>query len=233
MIKIRKSSDRGHFQNSWLTSSHTFSFSEYYDPSHMHFKHLRVINEDYIAANGGFGSHDHHDMEIMTYMISGELEHKDSMGNSSVIKAGEIQFMRAGKLVTHSEFNPSSTETSHLLQIWIMPNQKGLKPEYHQKFYSKADKENKLCKIATGDINDSVFQIAQNIDIYASILDKSQKLIHTLKNNESAWVQIVTGELEINNIKLTSGDGAAIEIEELLSIQSNMDNTEFLLFHFK
>lgn len=232
MIVIRKSSERGQYLGDWLKSYHTFSFSEYYDPKHMHFRQLRVINEDYIAPDSGFPSHDHHDMEIMTYMISGELQHRDSMGNSSVIKPGEIQFMRAGTQVTHSEFNPSNTNATHLLQIWIMPDTKGLVPSYHQRLYTKNDKLNKLCKIASKDGTNDSFKIAQNVNIYASVLDYNNTIKHSLKPSDGVWIQIVHGNLEINGITINTGDGASIENESELNIRSCKPGTEFLIFHF-
>lgn len=232
MIIVRKSKDRGQFKNEWLESHHTFSFSEYYDPKHMHFSNLRVINEDYIAPDQGFNTHSHQDMEIMTYIISGELEHKDSMGNTSVIKAGEVQFMRAGSGVTHSEFNPSKSTTTHLLQIWVLPNEKDLIPTYAQDFYSVEDKRDKLCMLASGNKVDGVFQIAQNVTIYASILDRSSTPFeYNVKLGSKLWVQLVNGEIEVNDTPLGSGDGASIQNETELSFVANA-NSEFLLFHF-
>lgn len=232
MITIRRSAERGHFKNEWLTSYHSFSFSEYYDPKHMHFSHLRVINEDYIEPDKGFGTHSHQDMEIMTYIISGELQHRDSMGNTSIIKSGEVQFMRAGSGVTHSEFNPSKSVPTHLLQIWVIPNKKGLAPTYAQDLYTLADKKDKLCLLASGKSSDGVFQIAQNVSIYASILDHNSKTLeHQIEVDANLWVQCVCGELEVNGITLNAGDGASIEKENNLSFSANT-HAEFILFDF-
>lgn len=232
MITIRKANDRGYFKNEWLTSFHTFSFGEYFDPKHMHFDHLRVINEDYIGPAQGFPPHSHQNMEIMTYIISGELAHKDDMGNHSVIEPGEVQFMRAGKNVTHSEFNPSKLNNTHLLQIWIMPNQKELEPTYTQKFYSVYDKKNNFCLLADNKGTDGVFQIAQNVTIYASILDNSSKLEYSLAPQSRVWIQIVHGILQINDNNLTAGDGIGIH-EEIMLRFSTLQKAEFLLFHFE
>lgn len=232
MITIRHAHDRGLFKNEWLTSYHTFSFSEYYDPKYMHFSYLRVINEDFIAPGQGFNPHSHQDMEIMTYIIDGELKHQDNMGNSSVIKSGEVQFMRAGSNVTHSEFNSSAIVTTHLLQIWIIPNQKGLKPTYAQKLYTDADKKNKLCKLASGLAIGEEFHIAQNVIIYASILEyDSPKLDYLIKPEDNIWIQVVSGTLNVNNVVLNVGDGAGVVGETLLSL-ATINKVEFLLFHF-
>lgn len=232
MITLRSAMDRGHFEHDWLKSYHTFSFSEYYDPKHMHFSFLRVINEDYVKAASGFPTHSHQDMEIMTYMISGELEHKDSMGNTSVIKSGEVQFMRAGSGVTHSEFNPSKTETTHLLQIWIIPNAKGLNPTYAQNLYTKEQKKDKLCVLASGDGQGGAFKIAQNVTIYASILESSSAPLELeLKPENMLWIQVVAGELKVNGITASAGDGAAIQAETKLSLLS-ASHAEFILFKF-
>lgn len=231
MIAIRKADERGYFKNEWLTSFHTFSFGEYYDLKHMHFNHLRVINEDYIAPAMGFAPHNHQDMEIMTYIISGELAHKDSMGNSSIIKSGEVQFMRAGTQVTHSEFNPSRSTETHLLQIWIIPDKKGLMPTYSQHFYSEEDKRNKFCLLASYKANESLFQIAQKVNIYASILEQHAQLNYSLETKGDVWVQVVRGSLQMNNITVSAGDGIGIRNEFTLKFAAH-ENTEFLLFDF-
>lgn len=231
MINVRKSSARGHITSDWLDTYHTFSFDEYYDSKFMHFSNLRVINEDYIKANSGFSTHSHNNMEIMTYIISGELTHKDSMGNSSTIKSNEIQFMRAGKGVTHSEFNPSQT-TTHLLQIWILPKEKDLLPAYDQRLYSKQDKLGKLCKIASATGNNGEFKIAQDVTIFTSLLTKQDMPIdYLIVNGHHIWVQVVTGSLTLNDKILTAGDGAGIYDEEALHI-AGTDHAEFLLFDF-
>ena len=194
MITIRKANDRGHIQYDWLNTYHTFSFGEYHDPEHMHFRSLRVINEDYVKSNSGFPFHDHMDMEILTYIISGELQHKDSLGNTSVIRRGEIQLMRAGTGITHSEFNPSKDVDVHLLQIWVIPNAKGLKPLYQQKEFHQADHMGKLVLIASTDGHDNSFIIAQNAKIYAAIIDNTQ-IDYIIAPNRNIWIQVVNGNL--------------------------------------
>jgi redox-sensitive bicupin YhaK (pirin superfamily) len=231
MIIIRKAKDRGYFKNEWLSSFHTFSFGEYFDPKHMHFHHLRVINEDYIAADQGFPAHSHQNMEIMTYIISGELAHEDDMGNHSVIKSGEVQFMRAGKNVVHSEFNPSTITPTHLLQIWIIPNEKELTPTYSQTFYSLADKRNKFCLLADNKGTSGVFRIAQNVAIYSSILEKPSALSYPIEPTAHVWVQLVQGTLQLNDTHLVAGDGVGIHQETQLMFSTD-DTGEFLLFHF-
>ncbi len=232
MITIRKANERGYFNNDWLKSFHTFSFGEYFDPKHMHFQHLRVINEDYIAPDNGFPPHSHQNMEIMTYIISGELAHKDDMGNQSIIKSGEVQFMRAGKNVIHSEFNPSSITQTHLLQIWILPNEKELTPTYSQQFYSLDDKKNKFCLLADNKGTANVFQIAQNVAIYSSIIEKPSILSYPVESNSHVWIQVVQGTMKLNDINLSAGDGVSIQQEEMTLQFSTDEKSEFLLFHF-
>lgn len=230
MIAVRKAAERGMTINDWLASFHTFSFGEYFDPKHQHFHSLRVINEDYVAPKSGFPSHSHQDMEIMTCIISGELAHQDDMGNHSIIKPGEVQFMRAGRHVTHSEYNPSDTMETHLLQIWIMPAEKGLTPQYAQHFYSIADKKDKFCLLADHKGTHGVFKIAQKMAIYTSILEKSSKE-YSVKNNAPLWVQVVSGTLQLNGLALSAGDGASIQQEVILKF-STEESVEFLLFDF-
>lgn len=230
MIIVRKASERGITKNEWLTSFHTFSFGGYVDSKHQRFCSLRVINEDYIAPGAGFPSHSHQNMEIMTYIISGELAHKDDMGNHSVIKSGEVQFMRAGSNVTHSEFNPSETMGTHLLQIWVIPNEKELAPQYAQKFYTVSDKKDKFCLLADSKGTNGVFKIAQKVAIYASILEKSS-LEYQVKNNTHLWLQVVHGTLNLNGVTLIKGDGVGIQQETLLKF-STPETAEFLLFDF-
>ena len=232
MIVIRKAGDRGHVERDWLKSSHTFSFSEYYDPKHMHYSYLRVINEDHIKPANGFPTHSHADMEIMTYMISGELQHQDNMGNSSIIRSGEVQFMRAGSGVTHSEFNPSKTTSAHLLQIWIIPNAKGLKPAYGQNYYTKEQKKDKLCKLASIDGVDGSFQIAQAVTIYASILDNNSAMLDVeIKLSNAVWIQMISGILKVNDIMVSAGAGIALNNENQLQLSTTC-NAEFILFKF-
>lgn len=231
-IVLRRANERGHVENEWLTSYHTFSFGEYHDPRYMHFSHLRVINEDYIGKDKGFKPHSHRDMEIMTYMISGELKHQDSMGNGSVIGSGEVQFMRAGSGVTHSEFNPSVLTTAHLLQIWIMPKNQGLAPAYAQKLYEPSEKKDKFCLLASGSEDDNVFTIAQDVKIYATILDKNSPCLeYAIKPESSIWIQVIAGSLTCNDLELVAGDGAGINGQTKFKFSTATD-TEFLMFHF-
>ncbi len=229
MITIRKSEERGHLNHGWLDTYHTFSFDQYYDPAHMHFRSLRVINEDRVASGKGFPTHSHRDMEIITYILSGALEHRDSMGNGSVIRPGDVQRMTAGTGVAHSEFNPSASEPVHLLQIWIMPSARNLAPGYEQKFFSEAERENKLRLIASPDGRDGSVKINQDARVYASILEPGATLIHGLSESRYAWLQIARGTVNVNDLELHQGDGAAISREHTLTV-SAADRAEVLLF---
>lgn len=229
MIILRKSAERGHANHGWLNSYHTFSFANYYDPNYMGFRHLRVINEDVVHPNMGFGTHPHRDMEIITYVISGALEHKDSMGNTSVIRPGEVQIMSAGTGITHSEYNPSSSELVHLLQIWILPDQKGVKPRYDQKEYTEAEKHNQLCLVVSKDGRDRSVTIHQDMNLYASLLDTGKAINYQLPSQKYAWIQLIKGDLLVNDQILTAGDGAAIADETELALIAKT-NAEFLLF---
>ena len=234
MRTVRKSSERGHFNFGWLNTYHTFSFGDYFDRNHMGFRALRVINEDYVNANQGFGTHPHRDMEIITYVVSGALEHKDSMGNGSIIEAGDVQYMSAGSGVTHSEFNPKN-EPVHLLQIWIVPNQKGLVPRYNQKKITKESKTDQLKLIIASEASkpsvtgDTIF-IRQDAKIYASLLKPGKELGYSLESNHHAWIQLISGKLNCNDTILEPGDGLAISQESTLRFTSEAPNTEFLLF---
>lgn len=229
MVTIRKSAERGHANHGWLDSYHTFSFANYYDPAYMGFRHLRVINEDRVEAGQGFGTHPHRDMEIITYIIEGALEHKDSMGNREVIRAGEVQVMSAGTGITHSEYNPSSTEPVHLLQIWILPDQAGIKPRYDQKMYSEDEKRDRLRLIASPEGREDSVVIHQNVNLYASLLQQGQKIEYSLSPDRHGWLQVVKGAITLNGQALTTGDGAAISHETQLAIAAE-ENSEFLLF---
>jgi redox-sensitive bicupin YhaK (pirin superfamily) len=229
MITIRKSKERGHFDHGWLDTYHTFSFDQYYDPAHVHFRNLRVINEDRVAAAHGFPTHSHRDMEIITYILSGALEHRDSMGNGSVIRPGDVQRMTAGSGVSHSEFNPSRTEACHLLQIWIMPNAHNLTPSYEQKFFSDDERLGRLRLIASAEGDDGAVRINQNARVYASLLKAGQTLSHALETNRYAWLQLALGRLEVNGAGLSAGDGAAVNKESRLEI-SAAEDSELLLF---
>jgi len=229
MITIRKSAERGHFDHGWLDTHHTFSFDQYHDPAHMHFRSLRVINEDRVAAAHGFPMHSHRDMEIITYILSGALEHRDSMGNGSVIRPGDVQRMTAGTGVSHSEFNPSPTEPCHLLQIWIMPSARNLTPSYEQRFFAADELKGKLRLIASREANDGAVTINQDASVYAALLDANQSVNHPLAADRYAWLQLARGGLEVNGAHLGAGDGAAIKKESHLIITAAEDS-EFLLF---
>jgi quercetin 2,3-dioxygenase len=229
MITLRKSHERGHANHGWLDSHHTFSFAEYYDPKEMGFGSLRVINEDRVAPGMGFGTHGHRDMEIITYVLEGGLQHKDSMGNGSVIKPGDVQRMSAGTGVTHSEFNASQTEPVHFLQIWIQPKFTGIKPGYEEKIFSDAEKRGKLRLIASFDARDGSAKLHQDASIFASIIELNQILTYNLAQGRSAYVHVARGSVEVNGQTLQQGDGAKIQNESLLTFKSK-DSAEFLLF---
>src|SRR3954465_36530 len=213
MIKIRKSAERGHVDLGWLDTYHTFSFDQYYDPAHMHFRTLRVINEDRVAAAHGFPNHSHRDMEIITYILSGALEHRDSMGNGSVIRPGDVQRMTAGTGVSHSEFNPSQAEACHLLQIWIMPNARNLTPGYEQKFFAEDERRGQLRLIASGSGEDGAVTINQDARVYASLLAAGQSINQPLAADRFAWLQVTRGGLDVNDATLNAGDGAGVSKE--------------------
>lgn len=229
MITLRKSADRGHANHGWLDSYHSFSFADYYDPQQMGFGSLRVINEDRVEPGMGFGTHGHRDMEIITYVLEGGLQHKDSMGNGSVIKPGDVQRMSAGTGVTHSEFNASPTEAVHFLQIWIQPKFTGIQPGYEEKNFSDAEKRGKLRLIASIDARDGSAKIHQDAFIFSSIIQLNQILTYNLAAGRSAYVHVARGNVEVNGQSLQQGDGAKIQNENLLSF-STKDSAEFLLF---
>lgn len=228
MIIPRKSADRGHAQHGWLDSRHTFSFADYFDPSQMGCGDLRVINDDLVLPSKGFAAHSHKDMEIVSYVIEGTLAHKDSMGNASVILPGDVQRMSAGTGVTHSEFNPSDTDPVHFLQIWIMPNAKGLEPGYEQKRFPDNQKLNRLCLIASSDGRDGSLSLSQDADIYATI--PVEGVSHRMRGGRIAYLHIVQGNLSLNGLDFTAGDGAKIEGETELNLQGS---GEALLFDLK
>lgn len=226
MITIRKSEQRGHAKFDWLESRHTFSFGEYHDPQHMGFRSLRVINDDWVAAGGGFGMHPHRDMEIISVVLEGALEHKDSMGSAEVLRPGEVQRMSAGTGVKHSEYNPSSTEPVHLLQVWIMPDRKDVAPRYEQRRYDAA---NRLRLVASPDGREESLSIYQDADLYVGRLSAGTKVSHVLKPGRHAWLQVGTGSVELNGTKLADGDGAALSDEPALNILAK-DASEVLVF---
>lgn len=225
MIKIRKANERGHFDHGWLKTFHTFSFADYYDPRFMGFRTLRVINDDVVAPGGGFGTHAHRDMEIITYVLSGGVAHRDSMGNHGVIKPGEVQRMSAGTGVRHSEMNASDTEPVHLLQIWIMPERSGIAPGYEQKTIEGHKGALKL--IAAPTASDGAVTIHQDTRVYTSVLGEGDRVTHQFENGRYGWLHVARGEAEVNGQKLKGGDGAAIEGEKEISLSGN---GEVLLF---
>ncbi|MGZ3771016.1 MAG: pirin family protein [Bdellovibrio sp.] len=233
MMQIRKSAERGYAEfGGWLKSFHTFSFSEYYDPNFMGYRDLRVINQDWIAKSSGFPLHPHRDMEIITYVLSGTVEHRDSLGNVGQIKAGEIQTMHAGTGIRHSEYNPSPSEDLRLFQIWIMPDKTGVAPGYTQQIFTKEQKLNQLKLIVSKDGREGSQKINQDADIYASVFSSGFQKEFKLRNGRGAWIQLADGELEVNGQKLSSGDGVAIQDQEVLNLKANQE-TEFLLFDLK
>jgi len=229
MIQIRKSQERGHANHGWLDSYHTFSFADYFDQKHMNFRKLRVINEDRVQPAEGFPSHSHRDMEILTYILEGTLEHKDSMGNGSQIKPGDIQRMSAGTGVTHSEYNASKNELVHLLQIWILPEKPGLKPGYEQVRMSEETRKNRLGLIASHTPKNGAVKINQDVELFASLLDKGKKVEYEIEDRRYAWLQVAGGSVEVNGTILNAGDGAAISAEKRLEITAKKDS-EILFF---
>jgi redox-sensitive bicupin YhaK (pirin superfamily) len=229
MIKVRKSNKRGSANYGWLDTHYTFSFSDYYDPQFMGFRNLRVINEDFIEPAQGFPKHGHRDMEIITYMIDGELSHRDSMGNGETIRPNEVQRMTAGTGILHSEYSSPSDKT-HLLQIWILPEKNGLTPSYEQKLFPREEKQGKLRLVASRGGDDGSVSINQDVKLFASILEDEEKVTHELASGRHAWIQLISGSIDVNGQLLETGDGAAISDESKLTIRSLEDNTEFLLF---
>ncbi len=229
MINIRKSNERGHADHGWLDTHFTFSFADYYDLKHIHFRTLRVMNDDRVAGGAGFPTHPHRDMEIVTYVLDGALEHRDSMGNGSVIKPGDVQYMSAGTGVTHSEFNASKTEPVHLYQIWMFPEKQGLKPVYDQKNFSEADKRGKLRLVVSPDGRDGSVKIRQDNELYATVLGAGESARHELKPDRHAYVQVARGSVKLNGTQLDVGDGAAISAEKAVEL-TGVDNAEVLLF---
>jgi redox-sensitive bicupin YhaK (pirin superfamily) len=232
MIELRPGNERGHVNHGWLDSYHTFSFDTYYDPEHIHFRHLRVINEDRVAPGKGFPTHPHRDMEIITYVLEGAIEHKDSMGTGSVIRPGEIQHMSAGTGITHSEFNPSKEELLHLLQIWIMPEVKGIRPTYDQKSTELAKHPGELRLIASRQGGASAVRINQDTNLYACILKSGERVSHELPENRYAWLQVARGNVRFNGVEMQAGDGAGISEDTHLEVVSSADS-EILLFDLK
>jgi len=229
MILIRKAIDRGHRDYGWLKARHTFSMGDYFDPNHMGFRALRVMNEDTIAPGTGFPTHPHRDMEIVTYILEGALEHKDSTGGGGVIRPGELQYMCAGSGVMHSEYNPSKTDPCHVMQIWLLPDRAGHKPGYAQKTFGD-ERRSRLSLVASGDGRANSMKINQSTDIYASILGEGDELRHDFAAGRFGWLQLAKGGLEVGGLIMQAGDGAKIAEEDALTVKSLAPETEFLLF---
>ena len=228
-MQIRPSQDRGHANHGWLDSYHSFSFNKYYNPNWMGFSVLRVINEDIIAPAQGFGTHSHADMEIITYVLQGNLAHKDSLGNVEVIRQGHVQRMTAGTGVSHSEFNASDSEPVHLLQIWILPNQQGLKPSYEDGFFSDAQKRNQWCLLASENAVLGSLKVHQDMALFASQLSERKQLDYVLKENRSAYLQVASGSVEIDGKQLNKGDAAMFVSAQTIQLIAIYD-AEILLF---
>lgn len=229
MLQIRKATERGHFKHGWLDTYHTFSFGAYRDPNHMGFRALRVMNEDVVAPGQGFGTHPHRDMEIVTYVLSGALEHKDSMGNGEVLRPGEFQRMSAGTGITHSEFNPSTAEPVHLYQIWLFPERNGIEPGYEQKRFAPEERSNRLRLVASHDAAEGSLLIHQDARIYLATVEKGQELQHTLVEGRHAWLQVLQGSINLNGTPLNTSDGVAISNETALSLKADR-SAEVMLF---
>jgi len=229
MIAVRKSEERGHAEHGWLDSRFTFSFAEYYDPRHMGFRALRVINDDHIAAGQGFPTHAHQDMEIITYVLEGAVAHKDSTGTSAVVRPGEVQRMTAGTGVRHSEFNNSKTDELHLLQIWIVPDRRGLPPGYEQKAFPREELRGKLRLVADRAGSQGAVRISQDVSVYATTLEAGETVSHPLARGRHAWVHVARGEVALNGLALKAGDGAAVSEEAALSLEGKA-GAEVLLF---
>ena len=230
MLTLRRAEERGRANFGWLDSRHTFSFGHYFDPEHMGFGPLRVINDDRVAPGGGFPTHAHSDMEIISYVLAGALEHKDSLGTGSVIRPGDVQRMSAGTGIRHSEFNASRSEAVHFLQIWILPNKEGLAPGYQQKTFTAEAKRGRLRLVGSRDGRDGSVTIHRDVDLYASILGEGDRVTHELVGGRSAWLQVARGSVSLNGQQLSAGDGAAIETAGAISLAGNSVEAEILLF---
>ena len=229
MIQVRKSNERGHADHGWLDTHHTFSFADYYDPENMGFRALRVINEDRVAPAQGFGTHGHRDMEILSYVLEGGLAHKDSTGGGGVLKPGDVQRMSAGTGVMHSEFNASRTDPVHFLQIWLVPDRRGIAPGYEQKHFPVDQRQGQLRLIASPDAADGSVTINQDARVYSTLLGKGQTVSHALAPGRHAWVQVARGQVRLGDVVLAAGDGAAISDEKTLTLTGEAPS-EVLLF---
>jgi redox-sensitive bicupin YhaK (pirin superfamily) len=229
MLAIRRAEKRGHADHGWLNSYHTFSFGNYYDPEHMGFSKLRVINDDTVVPRGGFGTHGHRDMEIISYVLEGALKHEDSMGNGSVIRPGDVQRMSAGTGVTHSEFNASDAEPVHFLQIWVVPEREGLKPGYEQKAFADEEKRGRLRLVGSRDGRDDSVTIHQDVDIYATLLGEGDSVSHALAEGRKGWIHLAQGSAALNDEQLQAGDGVAVEGPATITLTGTSE-AEVLLF---
>lgn len=229
MLTLRKSHERGHMNHGWLDTYHTFSFASYYDPKHQGFRSLRVLNDDRVQGGAGFGTHPHRDFEIISYVVDGALAHRDSMGNGSVIRSGDVQRMTAGTGVTHSEYNHSAADAVRFLQIWLKPNQIGLRPGYEQKQFTNEEKRDRLRLIVSLDGRDGSLKVNQDVSLYASVLSAGKRVEHRIAAGRHAWLQVVNGNITANGAALGRGDGASLSDERLLTIEATSD-AEFLLF---
>ena len=229
MLNIRRAEQRGHAEHGWLDSRHTFSFADYHDPKFMGFGPMRVINEDRVQPGQGFGTHSHRDMEIISYVLEGELAHKDSMGNGSVIRPGDVQRMSAGTGVTHSEFNHSKSDLVHFLQIWILPERERARPSYEEKHFSDADKRGRLKLLCSRDGRDGSVVIHQDVTLHSALLESGESVEHAIANGRRAWVQVARGQVRVNGETLSAGDGGALTAEPSVGI-TGIDSAEVLLF---
>lgn len=221
MKRLRKSNERGYADHGWLKSYHTFSFADYRDPRHIHFRALRVMNEDWVAPGQGFGEHPHHDMEIVTYVLEGQLEHRDSMGNGEILRPGEFQRMSAGTGITHSEFNPSSTEPVHLYQIWLFPAEKGIAPSYEQRPFPESGRQGEWQLVAAPNGQDGALGINQDARIYLANLAPAASLDRQIDSGRHAWLQVLRGDAQVDDLSLAEGDGLAISDETEIQISSH------------
>ena len=228
MVTLRKSTDRGHTEHGWLDSCHSFSFADYHDPAHMGFRNLRVINEDRVAPAAGFPNHPHRDMEIITYVVSGTLRHRDSLGNTAVMQAGDVQRISAGKGVTHNEFNDSPEDLVHFLQIWIVPDQEGVQPDYAERSFANIG-PGRLHLVTSRTGRDGSITIHQDADLYVACLASGASILHPLAKGRGAWLQLISGSLHVNGQTLAGGDAAAIEEESPVRVSAHTDS-QFLLF---
>jgi redox-sensitive bicupin YhaK (pirin superfamily) len=229
MLTLRPSDARGRTRIDWLDSRHTFSFGDYYDPAHVSFRSLRVVNEDWVAPGSGFGTHPHRDMEIITYVVEGALEHRDSLGTGSVIRPGEVQRMTAGTGIFHSEYNPSAAEPVHLVQIWILPERRGLAPGYEQRAFPEAERRDRLRLVASRDGRGGAVTLHQDVDLFAGLLSAGARVVHGLRPGRAAWVQVLRGAVTVNGRPVKAGDGAAVEEEPAVNLAAG-EAAEVLLF---